>query len=120
VRLICTFALALVACGSGEVASDKPNSNMPKISAIETTTMAPVTETSAPTVAELAKQGLVRIDDEATGWSCGQDCTVDGFTAIYLGREKPKFSEADREYVCPVADGEMDNWKCRKVVENNG
>ena len=90
---------------------------MPQMASAPSNSPEPVVDASAPTIAELTKQGLARVDDEPAGASCGKDCTVDGFTAIYFGRKRDG-PEADREYVCPVAEGEMDTWKCRRVVKS--
>jgi hypothetical protein len=78
----------------------------------------PVLDRAAPTVAELERRGLVRTDDEPTGWSCGPDCTVDGFTAIYMGSGKA--GAPDRRFICPVTDGKMESWKCRAVETAHG
>ena len=72
-----------------------------------------IVDPDAPTVADLRRRGLDRVDDEPMGWSCGPDCTIDGFTAIYMGRETGRGPE--RHFICPVGEGDMETWRCRDV-----
>jgi hypothetical protein len=94
---------------------------------------APVTDASAPTVADLRRRGFHQIDDEPMGWSCGDNCSADGFIAIYMGtgsarnvaahRQQALMGAApvqDRQFICPVARGDMDAWKCRPVEMPGG
>ena len=81
---------------------------------------APVTDPAAPTIAQLERRGLVRVDDEpANAPSCGPDCVMDAFSAVYMGRDTEHFPP-DRQFICPVADGEMESWRCRAVEEAHG
>ncbi|HEY5710825.1 MAG TPA: hypothetical protein VIT38_02925 [Allosphingosinicella sp.] len=72
-----------------------------------------ILDPAAPTVADLRRRGLDRVDDEPMGWSCGPDCIADGFIAIYMGRETRRGPE--RLFICPVGEGDMETWRCRDV-----
>jgi hypothetical protein len=102
------MALSLAACGSG---SEK--------SAIADTD-AREQVVAGPTIGELEKQGLVRVDDESVGADCGPNCTVDGFTAVYMGEATKSDGQAVRKFKCPVAPGEMESWKCQELKVSNG
>ncbi|HYI39372.1 MAG TPA: hypothetical protein VE053_03535 [Allosphingosinicella sp.] len=74
---------------------------------------APVTDPSAPTVAKLQSRGFVRVDDEpADAPDCGPACVIDAFSAIYMGKD-PSRNPPDRQFMCPVASGEMETWRCQ-------
>jgi hypothetical protein len=129
--LIVTVACVLCACGQASTA-EEPNSSL-GFAVQNDVYPAPVTDASAPTVADLRRRGLHQIDDEPMGWSCGDNCYADGFTAIYMGRESARNVAAhrqqalmggapvqDRQFICPVARGDMDAWKCQPVEMPGG
>jgi hypothetical protein len=113
--VLLTVALALASCGkSVDVVDAQPNH----------VTAAQIRDVAGPTVAELQRRGLVRIDDEETGWTGPAGETVDGFTAIYVGKDLPRPTESDRQFICPVGDGDMETWKCvpyeNQLKKSNG
>jgi hypothetical protein len=80
-----------------------------------------IIDPAAPTVGLLKRRGLVRIDDEPAGWSGPNGEIIDGFSAIYMGKNVASPTENDRQFICPSSDQEMDNWKCQAWgVSNNG
>ena len=109
--MLLMFPLVLVACGgTADTKTTKPNHIL----------AAHITDPSAPTVADLERRGLIWVDDEATGWTGPAGETVDGFTAIYMGRDVRRPAETDRQFICPVDEGSMETWKCRAWAATNG
>jgi hypothetical protein len=110
--------LTLAACGgtaaTDNLAAEAAENGMPTEAELIANR---ITDPHAPTVAELRSQGLDRVDDEPMGWSCGPDCTIDGFTAVYMGRETGRGPE--RHFICPIGTGDMETWRCRAVEEGS-
>ena len=114
-RLVALVAAGLLcACGQAPPAEPPPAN---RTLASRDQGPAPVTDPAAPTVAALRQRGFDRVDDEpAAGPDCGPDCVIDAFSAIYMGPPVAR-GPADRRFICPVAAGDMDSWRCRPVPE---
>ncbi|WP_260583109.1 hypothetical protein [Sphingopyxis sp. PET50] len=102
------FALALVVGGCNSAPSDD---------SVYSQKIAAVAEANAPTISDLQKTGLQRVDDHGVGFDCGDGCTGDGFDALYFGKLDADEKPLTYEYICPVMDGPMEGWKCL-AVEN--
>jgi hypothetical protein len=114
-RLVALVVAGLLcACGQAPPA-EAPPANRALASGYQGS--APVTDPAAPTVAALRRRGFDRVDDEpAAGPDCGPDCIMEGFSAIYMGPRVAR-GPADRRFICPVAAGDEDSWRCRPVPE---
>jgi len=85
--------------------------------------LAPV-DGAAPTVGELLGRGYVVVGMREAAYPCGPDCTGDGFSALYLGKDLGPDRPSLAEYACPGMDRHRDTWKCRVLptpfVPNGG
>ena len=83
--------------------------------------LAPVSE--GPTVEALFARDLVVVGLREVGYACGDDCTGDGFDALYLGPETGPDQPGLATYACPEVRGPSRQWKCRALptpYEPNG
>ena len=85
--------------------------------------LAPV-DGAGPTVSELLGRDYVVVGMREVGYACGPDCTGDGFSALYLGKDAGPDKPSLAEYACPGTGQHSDTWKCRTLptpyVPNGG
>lgn len=102
---LAAFAAGLFLPGCQESADPRGRARDPML--------APVGE--GPTVEALFAQGHVVVGMREVGYACGDDCTGDGFDALYLGPETGPDEPGLAAYACPGTTAPYRDWRCRAL-----